>query len=171
MHVVIATDGDLNPDKTADLAARLFEDGDHVTLTTVVEVPRTLLTELRAFYRTPPPQARIDEDREYVGQPTAGTLTPQWPGDDAMIARYVDDQTTKRTDPVRLALEAKGITPNLVIRESDSPSSTVLQLIDEIDADLLVIGTHGRGRFEGLLGSTGTKLARLAPCSVVLVRR
>ena len=170
MHVVIATDGDLNPDKTADLTARLVEEGDQLTLMTVVEVPRTLLTELRAFYRTPPPQARIDEDREYVGQPTAGTLTPQWPGDDAMIARYVDDQTAKRTDPVRLALETKGMTPNLVSKESDTPSTTVLRFVEESGTDLLIIGTHGRGRFEGLLGSTGTKLARLAPCSVILIR-
>ncbi|MGZ8784831.1 MAG: universal stress protein [Acidimicrobiia bacterium] len=43
-------------------------------------------------------------------------------------------------------------------------------MVAEIDADVLVIGTHGRGRFEGLLGSTGTKLARLAPCTVILVR-
>jgi nucleotide-binding universal stress UspA family protein len=170
MQIIIATDGDLNPETTSNLAARLFETGDTITLTTVVEVPRTLLVELRSFYRTPPPQAVIDEDHEYVGQPTGGTLSPQWPGDDAMITRYVDDQTTKRTEPVKHALESKGITPDIVVRESDSPSSTILELITELSADLLVIGTHGRGRFEGLLGSTGTKLARLAPCSVILVR-
>ncbi len=152
------------------MAGRLFEAGDTVTLTTVIEVPRTLLTELRSFYRTPPPQANIDEDHEYVGQPTGGTLSPQWPGDDAMIARYVDDQTTKRLAPVKTALESRGITPVVVVRESDSPSSTVLELVGELNADVLIIGTHGRGRFEGLLGSTGTKLARLAPCSVILVR-
>ena len=136
----------------------------------MIEVPRTLLTVLRTFFRTPPPHARIDEDQEYVGQPTAGTLSSQWPGDDAMIARYVDDQTAKRTNPVKNALEAKGISPVVVARESDTPSATILELIREADADLLVIGTHGRGRFEGLLGSTGTKLARLAPCSVILIR-
>jgi nucleotide-binding universal stress UspA family protein len=170
MQIIIATDGDLNPETTADLAQRLHQEGDTVTLTTVIEVPRTLLTELRSFYRTPPPQATIDEDHEYVGQPTGGTLSAQWPGDDAMIARYVEDQTTKRTNAVKGALEAKGITPVIVVRESDSPSSTVLELTRELNADVLIIGTHGRGRFEGLLGSTGTKLARLAPCSVILVR-
>lgn len=170
MHMIIATDGDLDPETAADLTARLLAEGDSVTLMTAIEVPRTLLIELRSFYRTPPPKARIDEDSEYVGQPTAGTLTSQWPGDDAMIARYVDDQAAKRTDPVKQALESKGITPTVVARESDAPSTAVLRLIEETNADLLLIGTHGRGRFEGLLGSTGTKLARLAPCSVVLVR-
>ncbi|MFA9566377.1 MAG: universal stress protein [Acidimicrobiales bacterium] len=32
------------------------------------------------------------------------------------------------------------------------------------------MGTHGLGRFEGLLGSISTKLARRAGCSVLLVR-
>ena len=170
MQIIIATDGDLNPETTADISGRFYEPGDTVTLTTVIEVPRTLLTELRSFYRTPPPQAIIDEDHEYVGQPTGGTLSSNWPGDDAMIARYVDDQTSKRLNPVQQALESKGISPVVVVRESDSPSSSVLELVAELGADLLIIGTHGRGRFEGLLGSTGTKLARLAPCSVMLVR-
>jgi nucleotide-binding universal stress UspA family protein len=170
MQIIIATDGHLNPETTADLAGRLYEEGDVVTVVTVIEVPRTLLTELRSFYRTPPPQAHIDEDREYVGQPTGGTLSPQWPGDDAMIARYVADQRNKRTNPVKGALESKGITPVVVVEESDSPSTALLRMVEELKADLLIIGTHGRGRFEGLLGSTGTKLARLAHCSVVLVR-
>ena len=170
MQIIIATDGHLNPETTADLAGRLYEEGDVVTVVTVIEVPRTLLTELRSFYRTPPPQAQIDEDREYVGQPTGGTLSSQWPGDDAMIARYVTDQRNKRTNPVKVALESKGITPVVVVEESDSPSSALLRMVEELKADLLIIGTHGRGRFEGLLGSTGTKLARLAPCSVILIR-
>jgi nucleotide-binding universal stress UspA family protein len=170
MQILIATDGNLDPDTAADLAARLAEKGDTVTLATVIEVPRTLLTELRAFYRTPPPKADIDEDHEYVGQPTAGTLSKQWPGDDAMIARYVADQTAKRTDPVKKALVAKGITPVVVARESDAPAATIVELVAEYDSELLIIGTHGRSRLEGLLGSTGTKLARLAPCSLILVR-
>lgn len=170
MQIIIATDGNLDAEATADLAARLYREGDTMTLATVVEVPRSLLTDLRGFFRTPPPTAAIDEDHEYVGQPTAGTLSPNWPGDDAMIARYVDDQTTKRTKATKEALETRGITPAVIARESDTPASTVLELVSEIGADVLIIGTHGRGRFEGLLGSTGTKLARLAPCAVLLVR-
>ena len=170
MQILIATDGNLDADAAADVAARLAEADDKITVATVVEVPRTLLTELRGFYRTPPPQALIDEDHEYVGQPTAGTLSKQWPGDDAMIARYVDDQKAKRTNPVKKALEARGRTPVVVARESDAPAVTIVQLVAEFGVDILIIGTHGRSRLEGLLGSTGTKLARLAPCSLILVR-
>lgn len=170
MQILIATDGHLDPEVAADLAARLAEEGDTVTVATVIEVPRTLLTELRAFYRTPPPQAAIDEDHEYVGQPTAGTLSKQWPGDDAMIARFVADKKAKRTNPLKQALEARGLTPVVIAKESDAPAATIVGLVAEYDIELLIIGTHGRSRLEGLLGSTGTKLARLAPCSLILVR-
>lgn len=170
MQILIATDGNLDPEVAADLAARLAEEGDTVTVATVIEVPRTLLTELRAFYRTPPPKAAIDEDHEYVGQPTAGTLTKQWPGDDAMIARYVADKKTKRTNPLKQALETRGLKPVVIAKESDTPATTIVELVAEHSVDLLIIGTHGRSRLEGLLGSTGTKLARLAPCSLILVR-
>ena len=34
----------------------------------------------------------------------------------------------------------------------------------------IVIGSHGHGRFEGMLGSTGTKLVRLASASVLVLR-
>ncbi len=170
MNIVIATDGNLDAEVAADLTARLTGPDDSVSVVTVVEVPRTLLEDLRGFYRTPPPKARIDEDHEYVGQPTAGTLTSQWPGDDAMIARYIADKAEKRTGPLVAALRQRGVEPNVISKESDAPARVILDLAAEVKADLLCIGTIGQGRFEGLLGSTGNKIARLAPCSVVLIR-
>ncbi len=161
MQIIIATDGDLNPEATAELAGRLYEEGDVVTVVTVIEVPRTLLTELPVVLSNAAPQVHIDEDHEYVGQPTGGTLSPQWPGDDAMIARYVADQKTKRTNPMKGALESKGIQPVVVADESDSPSSALLRLVeDSKPISSSSAPTAGAG-FEGLLSSTGTKLARL----------
>lgn len=170
MQILIATDGNLNVGKASSLAGRLAGEGDTVTVATVVEVPRTLLEDLRFFYVTPPPKVRIDEDQEYVDQPSSGTVSPHWPGDDAMIARYIADQTNKRTRALREALKKHGIEAEVVVRESDAPARTILEIVAEIEADVLCIGTHGSGRFEGLLGSTGTKLARLAPCDVILIR-
>ena len=39
------------------------------------------------------------------------------------------------------------------------------------DADLLVVGSHGHGRFTGMLmGSVSTHCVEHAPCPVVVVR-
>lgn len=57
-----------------------------------------------------------------------------------------------------------------VIREGD-PASTVLQYAAEIDADLIVSGTHGRsGVKRHLIGSVAERLVRHAECPVMTVR-
>jgi nucleotide-binding universal stress UspA family protein len=58
-----------------------------------------------------------------------------------------------------------------VVREvvRDHPSRALLRHAD--DARLVVVGTRGRGGFQGLvLGSTGQHLLHHAPCPVVVVR-
>jgi nucleotide-binding universal stress UspA family protein len=43
--------------------------------------------------------------------------------------------------------------------------------VDEMNIDLIIIGTHGRkGVSRFLLGSTAEKLVRSAPCPVLTVR-
>ena len=46
----------------------------------------------------------------------------------------------------------------------------ILDVAADEDAGILVIGSHGGGKFEGLLGSTVTKLIRQASIPVMLVR-
>ena len=46
MHVMVATDGSLDAKKTTELAAKLAADGGRVTVFTVVEVPRDMLSEM-----------------------------------------------------------------------------------------------------------------------------
>ena len=56
------------------------------------------------------------------------------------------------------------------IRMSD-PTRAIVQLASDIEADLIVVGTHGRGglaRF--LLGSVAESVVRRAPCPVLVVR-
>ena len=62
------------------------------------------------------------------------------------------------------------IEPTTTVREGD-PAETILAHADEIDADLIVMGTHGRtgvGRI--LLGSTTERLIRHAAAPVLSVR-
>ncbi len=52
-----------------------------------------------------------------------------------------------------------------------APSSELAQIASDLEASLLVVGTHGRRGVERfLLGSVAEKVLRLAPCSVLVVR-
>ena len=49
--------------------------------------------------------------------------------------------------------------------------STLIAEADENDSTLIVVGSHGQGRLEGIVGaSTMTELVHKAPCSVLVVR-
>lgn len=53
----------------------------------------------------------------------------------------------------------------------DAPASEVAQLAADLEADLVVVGTHGkRGIARLLLGSVAEEVVRLAPCPVLVVR-
>jgi nucleotide-binding universal stress UspA family protein len=53
-----------------------------------------------------------------------------------------------------------------------SPAASIVSVCDELRPDLLVVGTRGRtGLRRVILGSVAEAVARLAPCSVLIVRR
>jgi nucleotide-binding universal stress UspA family protein len=53
---------------------------------------------------------------------------------------------------------------------SASPASAIVAHAKEIDADVIVIGTHGRsGLSHTLMGSVAEKVLRIAPCPVLTV--
>jgi nucleotide-binding universal stress UspA family protein len=53
----------------------------------------------------------------------------------------------------------------------DVPSEEIARLARDVDADLVVVGTHGRrGLSRLLLGSVAEGTVRLAPCPVLVVR-
>lgn len=54
---------------------------------------------------------------------------------------------------------------------SGTPFVEIVRYARDVDADLVVIGTHGRsGLAHVLLGSTAEKVVRKAPCPVLTVR-
>lgn len=167
MQVHIATDGNLDPGRTAAIAARLAGDDGRITVLSVIEVPRALLEEMRreASGITAPATGP-----EYQSEQVSDTTRTHWVGDDAFVDRYVANHVKSRTADLVAALEDHGVEPEVVGIEGENAAKSVLEWIEDTPADFLLIGTHGLGRFEGMLGSTSTKLARLAPCSIVLVR-
>lgn len=53
----------------------------------------------------------------------------------------------------------------------DAPATEVAQIAADLEADLVVVGTHGRrGIARLLLGSVAESVVRLAPCPVLVVR-
>jgi nucleotide-binding universal stress UspA family protein len=55
--------------------------------------------------------------------------------------------------------------------ESGKPASKILELAKKWPADLIVMGSHGRGRMQGLLlGSVSQEVLHHAPCPVLVVR-
>src|SRR5690606_39204333 len=53
----------------------------------------------------------------------------------------------------------------------EMPSEEIAQLAADLEADLVVVGTHGRRGFSRfLLGSVAEATVRLAPCPVLVVR-
>jgi nucleotide-binding universal stress UspA family protein len=170
MNVVIATDGKVDPGRAATMGAALAGVGGSVGVLTVVEVPRGIIAAMR--------EAADEGDGAVARQVnvghshlTAGDAEPtHWIGDDAAIERYVAARTTEATADLMDALAARGVAADLVVLESENAAATIIEALEEMGADVLIIGTHGLGRFEGLLGSISTKLARRAGCSVLLVR-
>jgi len=123
VHVLIATTGVLSADPAVEFSGKLIG-GGKVTVTTVIEVPRSFLDALRSEGWHP-----LDE-----------TLGNSHSTDDALLARYVDERGRRLTDPIVTALKAAGIEAKAIFREGDDPARTISQLADEVAADVVVLG-------------------------------
>lgn len=95
-------------------------------------------------------------DADYFGAPWL--ITPE-------TRRHVDEEMRRFLSPAR---EAR-IDYETEICEGD-PWREIVALAEEMAADLVVMGTHGRGGLERLfLGSVAEKLIRRLPCPVLTV--
>jgi nucleotide-binding universal stress UspA family protein len=173
MHVLIATDGTLDIDKAAQFATALAGSEGKTTVATIVRIPRRLVEELRSKWGAQA-STTFDADAEYVGAPqidVGGAAMPRsWPGDDAVIDQYLGNKRVEIARPVVLAIREDGGDAESIVREGDDVEDEIMELRKELDADVIVIGSHGHGAFQGLLGSTGAKLVRRAAVPVLVIR-
>ena len=85
------------------------------------------------------------------------------------------DETEKAERDRELAeaaaiLRAHGAEARQVHGHGD-PARAIAEEAEATGADLIVVGTHGRGAFgRAMLGSVSTKLVHQAPCDVLVVR-
>lgn len=77
-------------------------------------------------------------------------------------------------DQAAAKAEAAGLAPYRILIESDKKriAELIVDAAKQWDADLIVIGTHGRRGFERLvMGSVAENLVRIATTSLFLVRK
>jgi nucleotide-binding universal stress UspA family protein len=147
-RIVLAVDGSPPSERAvtvcADLAAALSAAVTvvHVTVDPVMVVPPVAPTE--AMITPPVLSDQALRDAEAAGHGILARAT------EALRALGVKAETRQPRGPVALR---------------------VMDLAREIQADLIVLGSRGHGRLEGLLlGSVGDAVARQATCSVLIVR-
>lgn len=181
MKILIATDGTLPLEPTVAHIRRLHEPGDTVTVMTAVNLPRDLLRQLQAMASSG--SGRIEDIVDAAGpglmglaggdrvaerlRPRDATVTAF----EDVLERYYAAVARACTQPLVDALAEAGVPADTLVRETqDRTAATIIDVCRERGIDLLVIGSIGRGRFEGLVGSTGTKLFRHAPTDVLMIR-
>jgi len=75
-----------------------------------------------------------------------------------------------------MALSVQKIAAKHAVAESNThtllgqPSSTVANLAEQLQVDLLVVGSHGKRGWRALLGSTASAILQVVQCDCLVVR-
>ena len=98
---------------------------------------------------------------------------PVDPSGEALLPTPVDleeellDSARKRLDTLADKLHIKSCRRRV---ELGAIKAQIVRVVDEIEADLLVLGSHERHGLELLLGSTGRAIFSASPCDVLAIR-
>lgn len=125
MDILVATSGVLSPAPVIEFAKRLMGDTGTVTVTTVIEVPRSFLDDIRSDSWHP----------LHEGEPALWTSA-----DDAVVERYVEERGKRICEPLVKALAAEQIHANAIYLEGEDPSATISGLANKLDVDVIVMG-------------------------------
>ena len=102
----------------------------------------------------------------YVVDDSVRTLLP----DMGSSGESLDERGQEAIDRVTKMASVHGVEATGELREGD-PADEILAYADEIEADAIVAGTHGRSGIERrLIGSVAERLVRYATCPVMTVR-
>lgn len=177
MKILIATDGTLNSERAADAVARWYTEGDEVTVFTTLSVPTYFLRGLEKSGVSAAAQIAHEAGQtlsagDRAAEQLVSKMKPKDPPKEAApVISSMATTAASHTKPIVDALKAHGIEAKATWRTTESKTAnTILAKVKDSGADLLIIGSHGRGQYQGDLGATGTKLVRLAPASVLVIR-
>ncbi len=105
----------------------------------------------------PVPKQRLSAERRDAPEDVQWAINPR------------EDVDATLEAAAELAREA-GVTVTTYARQGD-PADAVLDVAEEIEADLIIVGNKGMtGAKRFLLGSVPNKVSHHAPCSVMIIR-
>jgi nucleotide-binding universal stress UspA family protein len=119
-----------------------------------------------------PPLAPALASSDLNALPTsAPTLQGQLAADVSSDMKAFVERALERLDTGRRGAEADPDLAWTIHLQLLDPAHAIAQLASDLEADLVVVGTHGRkGLSRFLLGSVAEGVVRLSPCPVLVVR-
>ncbi|GEM_PF-105212 len=85
------------------------------------------------------------------------------------LRQDVENEVDRRLNAIIADARAQGVTVEKVVRHGD-PAKEILKAAIDIEADMIVIGSHSRKSLkEKLLGGVPEKVAKQAPCPVLII--
>jgi nucleotide-binding universal stress UspA family protein len=141
--IVVGTDGSQTASEAVRQAVELAKDiGAKIQLVSAYE---------------PVPASRLRDEKREVPEDLQWMVNPR---------EEVDNTLNDAADTVRDA----GVEVETFARQGD-PADAILDVAEETDADLIVVGNKGMtGAKRFLLGSVPNKVSHHAPCSVLIIR-
>jgi nucleotide-binding universal stress UspA family protein len=112
--------------------------------------------ELVSAYE-PVPAQRLAEERRETPEDLQWAINPR-------------EDVDRTLEVAAAAAREAGVTANVYPRQGD-PADAILDVAEEQEADLIVVGNKGMtGAKRFLLGSVPNKVSHHAPCSVLIIR-
>jgi nucleotide-binding universal stress UspA family protein len=147
MHVLIATDGSDDAIRAGATSLSLLQSPDHVTVVLVADVPAAATAGYESGF-------------------SGGVASPE-----AVDAAW-DATNDHAAADLQRTVDALPIAAEVTTRiEYGSPGATICRIAEEVGADVVVVGTRGRGAIaRALLGSVSAHVATHAPCPVLVGR-
>jgi len=123
MHVLVATAGALSPEPVVEFSRHLIGGTGHVTVTTVVEVPRDFLDDLESDDWHPLRDGADSDHKEDI------------------VAAYLSERGSRLTDPILQALAAARIPCEARVLEGADPAAAISAAADDMNVDVVILGT------------------------------
>lgn len=147
MKIILAIDGTKQSDSAIEAIKKLnLQDGDVVHIICVADMALPLSVDVYAGYV---------------------------PSSDEIEKAVLDKSTNVLNSSVQrlneLLLDKRIVVYTEML--TGSPESRIVEKAEEIESDLIIVGSHGYNRWERLLlGSVSDSVIHHAPCSVLVVR-